>query len=480
MPRRARRVCPVWQPSHVVRRSGTPRPGSSRAHSSDSAARRPALRAAAAAVRPAPRRRRAIATAGLRGGSRLVALPRPGAVDVEPAPGPPQPGGGRPLLRDGGRGRQLSGHRLPHPRRDGRASGRRRSSCSTASGSAPGGRRVADGDVVHAAAGATSGWTSARSRPAVSGGITRTDVAPDGVRAGLIGLRLASRVATTVPLTIDAHSELMKSYPWGETTPSQTTYNLQDTGKVVGGALVFREQGTPPVQNTDAHDYAALRRLARCSPRRPPSARTTAVRRTAAVNCGPSGPDTPPTPERCDDTAYGKGTGGRLTYARRRPGRGPDGLVRRRRLRRGAGSGTPGVRPGAGRTGRHAARHRGCAPGRSGRNTRVSLPGDRLLEQSVDVEQAEPRRVRAGGTQPAGPGDQRREEVPAPTGTRRPGPLVRRRLARLPVDLRHRRRVHRLRGASQPASSSRSRTTCAPCATSRSSRTGTAARSSTR
>ena len=41
----------------------------------------------------------------------------------------------------------------------------------------------------------------------------------------------------------------MNSYPWGETTPSQTTYNLHDTGGCDGGRLVFREQGTPPVAN---------------------------------------------------------------------------------------------------------------------------------------------------------------------------------------------------------------------------------------
>ena len=54
------------------------------------------------------------------------------------------------------------------------------------------------------------------------------------------------------------HSELMKVYPWGESTPSQTTYNLQDTGSVSGKNLVFREQGTPPVANAEAHDYAAV------------------------------------------------------------------------------------------------------------------------------------------------------------------------------------------------------------------------------
>src|SRR5207248_1840747 len=32
------------------------------------------------------------------------------------------------------------------------------------------------------------------------------------------------------------------------------------------------------------------------------------------VVCGPSGPNAPPEPYRCDDTAYGKGAGGQLRY----------------------------------------------------------------------------------------------------------------------------------------------------------------------
>ena len=58
--------------------------------------------------------------------------------------------------------------------------------------------------------------------------ITRVDVAPDGVRAGLVGLRLDSGQKRTLRLGVDAHSELMKVFPWGSTTPTdQTTYNLQ-------------------------------------------------------------------------------------------------------------------------------------------------------------------------------------------------------------------------------------------------------------
>ncbi len=106
----------------------------------------------------------------------------------------------------------------------------------------------------------TSGWGYSRMDLGTHDGvaITRTDVAPDGLRAGLVGLRLDSPTATTLRLAVDAHSELMKAYPWGETTPSQTTYNLPDTGAVAGKDLVFTEQGTPPVANAERHDYAAV------------------------------------------------------------------------------------------------------------------------------------------------------------------------------------------------------------------------------
>ena len=107
------------------------------------------------------------------------------------------------------------------------------------------------GDTWLTASRYTSGWGYQRMDLGTHDGvrITRTDFAPDGIRAGLIGLRLDTTTATTLPLAVDAHSELMKAYPWGETTPSQTTYNLQDTGAVNGKNLVFREQGTPPATN---------------------------------------------------------------------------------------------------------------------------------------------------------------------------------------------------------------------------------------
>src|SRR5881275_3010264 len=72
--------------------------------------------------------------------------------------------------------------------------------------------------------------------------LTRTDFVPDGQRALLVGLTLASTgAAQTVDLALDAHSELMTAYPWGETTPSQLTVNGQDTASFDGTRLLFAD-----------------------------------------------------------------------------------------------------------------------------------------------------------------------------------------------------------------------------------------------
>jgi hypothetical protein len=133
----------------------------------------------------------------------------------------------------------------------------------------------------------------------------RVDVAPDGGRAGLVGLRLPAG-AGTVRLTVDAHSELLSAYPWGSTTPGQATANLPDTGSFDGRNLVFRDRGTPPVANARPHDWAAL----------VGSSLTPAGH---ALGAGLRGPQTDvicgdPTPAVCDDGPYGRGTGGQLTY----------------------------------------------------------------------------------------------------------------------------------------------------------------------
>ncbi|TWD79184.1 hypothetical protein FB561_0239 [Kribbella amoyensis] len=141
-------------------------------------------------------------------------------------------------------------------------------------------------------------------------GIQRTDFVPDGLRATVVGLTLTSATAKTVSLDVDAHSELMPSYPWGWTAPGAAQNNLADTGSYADGALEFRDQGTPPFQNAEAHDYTALVG----SSLRPKSHALGPNNRgpqDPAVICPADGT----APARCDDSTFGKGTGGRLTYS---------------------------------------------------------------------------------------------------------------------------------------------------------------------
>jgi hypothetical protein len=211
------------------------------------------------------------------------------------------------------------------------------------------------------------------------GGVTvsRTDFAPDGIRAGLIGLTIGSANARTVSLKMDAHSELMQSYPWGWTTPNAQTYNLPDTGSYDGQHLVFREVGTPPVANAGRHDWAALVG----SSLRPVSHRLGADFRgpqDPAVICPADGPD----PGRCDDTVIGKGTGGQLTYTVRVPAggttvwfavAGSDRGLAAARSAQAAALANPAALL-ADKVARRLALDG---------NTQVSLPGDPLLQTSV-------------------------------------------------------------------------------------------------
>jgi len=161
----------------------------------------------------------------------------------------------------------------------------------------------------------TSGYGYARMDLGSRGGvqISRTDVAPDGLRAGLIALTFTAAHPSRINLAMDAHSELMSAYPWGETNPSQSTFNLPDTGSYRDGQLVFRERGTPPVPNATPHDWAAVvgSSLTPAAHQLGPNFRGP---QSADVVCPASGAGAPKQPARCDDTAYGKGTGGQLTY----------------------------------------------------------------------------------------------------------------------------------------------------------------------
>jgi hypothetical protein len=226
----------------------------------------------------------------------------------------------------------------------------------------------------------TAGQGYTRIAYAPAGGVRaeRTDVAPDGLRAGLIGLTLTSTARRTVRLDVDAHSELMSGYPWGSTAPNQTAMNLPDTGAYDGGALVFRDQGTPDVPNATAHDYAAF----------VAADRTPVAHELGAGHRGPQDPPvicpaTGDAPAHCDDTAFGKGTGGRLSYDVTVPaGRrttvwiavsGSDHGTAEARAALAAA-----LRDPAGLLARKIAARRAVAA-----NTVVDLPGDRLLQQSV-------------------------------------------------------------------------------------------------
>lgn len=158
----------------------------------------------------------------------------------------------------------------------------------------------------------TSGYGYVRmDLPAPAGlRLTRTDFVPDGRRAVLVGLTMTAGSSRTVNLALDAHSELMSAYPWGQTVPSQLSFNLPDRASVAGRALLFRETGRPPVPHAAPHDWAALVGSS-LTPVASATGRNFRGPQDPPVICPPS---TDPDKYRCDDTAYGKGAGGELRY----------------------------------------------------------------------------------------------------------------------------------------------------------------------
>jgi hypothetical protein len=204
--------------------------------------------------------------------------------------------------------------------------------------------------------------------------IRRVDVAPDGGRAGLVGLTFPAG-SGAVTLTVQAHSELLSAYPWGFTTPGQADFNLPDTGSFDGRNLVFREQGTPPVANARPHDWAAM-------------VGSTLTPTGHVLGAGMRGPQGDvicgdPTPAVCDDGPYGKGTGGQLSY--------DIALGSRSRTVWFAVAGSDqGVAPAQAELTRaltdpaRALAAKVAARQALARHSRVTLPGDRLLQQSVE------------------------------------------------------------------------------------------------
>jgi hypothetical protein len=226
----------------------------------------------------------------------------------------------------------------------------------------------------------TAGWGYTRTsfEPVDKVTVQRTDFVPDGTRATLVGLTLTSPQPRTVPIALDAHSELMGAYPWGWTEPDAGTFNLQDRGSYADGALVFRETGTPPVPNAEPHDWAGL-----VAGSMPPSSHELGPDHRGpqdpAVVCPADGP----APDKCDDGAFGKGTGGQLRWQVKLERDEPTTLWF---AVAGSDKGVAAARgelakaladPAAALERKIASRKRWDA------NTQVHLPGDPLLEKSI-------------------------------------------------------------------------------------------------
>jgi hypothetical protein len=268
-----------------------------------------------------------------------------------------------------------------------------------------------EGDWIGPATRTTSGWGYVRADLPVTNGVqaSRTDFVPDGVSGALVGLSLRANRTRTIEVTVDAHSELLGSYPWGATEPSQETENLPDSADVVGAHLEFSDKGTPTHENAEHHDWAAAvgADLPLAEPP-PETGKDFRGPQDPAVICPASGSQ----PKLCDDTAYGKGMGGRLTYSVR---------LRAGEVRTvwfGVGGSANGPREARDQLHELLADPEGlladkvAARTRIDRRTVVDLPGNRLLENSVrwskqmlaasvqEVEGARLRVVRAGTEYP--------------------------------------------------------------------------------
>ncbi len=230
----------------------------------------------------------------------------------------------------------------------------------------------------------TAGWGYTRTSFEKVDQVTveRTDFVPDGTRATLVGLTLTSPQPRTLPIALDAHSELMSVYPWGWTTPNAGTFNLQDTGSYRTydgrGVLQFREQGTPPVPNASAHDWSALV-AGQSTPGSHELGPDHRGPQDPAVVCPADGP----APYTCDDGAFGKGTGGQLRWQVKLEPNKPTTLWF---AVAGSDKGVTAARaelskaladPAAALASKVASRKAWDS------HTKVDLPGDPLLEQSI-------------------------------------------------------------------------------------------------
>ena len=210
--------------------------------------------------------------------------------------------------------------------------------------------------------------------------VKRTDFAPDGRRAVLFGLELTNPASTTrtVTVKVDAHSELMGAYPWGfDNVEPNAADNLPDSAEFDGRRLVFRDRGTLPHPNAEPHDYAALVG----SDRRPADGETGPGHRG---DQGDNVCSAQEMPSECDDGPFGNGQGGQLRYDVRVRGRssetlwvavaGSDNGLGEARRELQAATRNPGK----------ALERKVAAREELSRWSRLSLPGDRRLQDGID------------------------------------------------------------------------------------------------
>ncbi|MGI3780184.1 MAG: hypothetical protein ACRYG2_05335, partial [Janthinobacterium lividum] len=154
------------------------------------------------------------------------------------------------------------------------------------------------------------------------------------------------------------------------------------SGAVDGNALVFRDRGTPPGAHQTAHDWGAAFGSS-LTPSGTALGKNFRGPQDPAVVCPASGPDTPAAPARCDDTAYGRGVGGQLSYKVRLEAGEPTTVWF------GVGGSRSGPADAQAALGKVLADPDAALAAkvrqreRVGGLTDVSLPGDPLLEQSV-------------------------------------------------------------------------------------------------
>ena len=229
----------------------------------------------------------------------------------------------------------------------------------------------------------TSGWGYTRYDLPATGGVQlqRTDFAPDAYRAVLFGLKLTNPgAARTVTVNVDAHSELMGAYPWGSTTPNEST-NVPDHGAFQNGSLVFTDDGTVG-GGVPVHHYAAL-----VASNRTPSSGTAAA--SGGNFRGPepgtvcAANDSTSEPSSCDDGPFGKGTGGQLDYSVSLPAHGSTTLWIAAAGSDQSMSDAKAQLAGAIANPDQELQNKMASRNALGENTVVSLPGDRVLQNAV-------------------------------------------------------------------------------------------------